>query len=166
MMKTKLSRTALILSLALGLGNLTTSSAQAESARDRAFGLGVVAGVPTGFSAQYNLKSDQSINGGLAWAFDSDWFQIWADYTWHFPRFVSSLVGEYSPIEAYVGVGATLLLFDKSRGAGALIRIPLGLDYKLSTAPIGFFFELVPGMIVAPKTDGELQGGIGARYYF
>lgn len=159
------NRCLALASLALTLTLLAASPAQADSARDKAFGAGFVLGVPSGVSVQWNRTETESLNGGAAWSIDH-WFQLWADYTWHFPRFVSGLVSEYSPIDAYLGFGAGLLVFNKGRGAGMLLRIPLGLEYKLSSAPLGFFLEVVPAMVVAPKTDGELQGGIGGRFYF
>lgn len=160
-----------LIALMLAFTCLTQTPAHAaDSARGKRFGAGFVLGVPTGLSFQADAAATRTFNGGLAWSFDN-WMQIWVDYTFHFPHFVSDLVGEYSPIDAYLGFGGGILFAEKNRlssssKVGGIIRIPLGLEYKLASAPLGFFVELVPSLVVGPLTDGELQGGIGGRFYF
>jgi len=46
------------------------------------------------------------------------------------------------------------------------LRIPLGLSYLLSQAPVEIFAEIVPVVEFAPDTSGEVDGAIGVRYYF
>jgi hypothetical protein len=158
------------IALLLALTCLTQSPAHADSARGKKFGVGFILGVPTGFSFQANAHTNQTINGGVAWSFDN-WTQVWVDFTFHFPHFISDLVGEYSPIDTYLGLGGGILFagqnrFTRTDNVGGLLRIPLGFEYKLSGPQLGFFVELVPSLVVGPITDGELQGGIGGRFYF
>lgn len=148
----------------------TTQSSQAahESARSKSTGIGFVLGDPSGFSFQFDSSIDHSINAGIAWSWDH-WTQIWVDYAFHFPHFISDLIKEPTFMDAYIGIGGGLILADSSRyrtTAGGLIRIPLGVEYKLATAPFGFFFEIAPGMIFGPVTQGNVDFGIGARFYF
>jgi hypothetical protein len=46
------------------------------------------------------------------------------------------------------------------------VRVPLGMDYLLGTAPLDFFLELVPILDLAPSTDFSLNAAIGIRYFF
>ncbi len=153
------------------LASLITIPSQAQTTtpiHQRQTGAGFVLGEPSGFSFQFLANRPETINAGLAWSFDS-WFQVWGDYVWHFPRFVSDLIKEHTAMDAYVGVGGGLVFFSKGRtgsSVGGLIRVPLGLEYKINRPPLGFFVELVPGFVFGSSTSGRLQGGIGARFYF
>ena len=46
------------------------------------------------------------------------------------------------------------------------IRFPVGLDYNFDGAPLDIFVQIVPILELAPKTDFELEGAIGARFFF
>jgi len=48
----------------------------------------------------------------------------------------------------------------------AFIRVPLGLSWALTSAPLEIFVELAPGVSFIPEVDAEFTGGIGARYRF
>jgi hypothetical protein len=63
----------------------------------------------------------------------------------------------------YVGVGGRVVFSDD---ATIGVRVPLGLDYMFSNAPVDIFVELVPILNLAPSTDFDFNGGIGARYWF
>lgn len=148
------------------------SAATPTSSSGKSNGIGFILGEPSGFSFQFLANRPETINGGLAWSFDH-WFQIWADYAWHFPHFVSDLIKEYTALDAYVGIGGGIVFADHksdkfhgNSSVGVLVRVPLGLEYKLNRPPLGFFLELVPGIVFGSSTSGKLQGGIGARFYF
>jgi hypothetical protein len=56
---------------------------------------------------------------------------------------------------------------DNSSAAFALgMRIPFGLEWRPSEAPLGVFVELAPGLTLIPGTSSFFQGDIGIRYYF
>ena len=46
------------------------------------------------------------------------------------------------------------------------IRFPLGINLYIAEAPIDIFFEIVPILNLAPKTDLDLNAALGIRYYF
>ncbi|MEJ2720919.1 MAG: hypothetical protein P8181_07230 [bacterium] len=46
------------------------------------------------------------------------------------------------------------------------VRIPVGLAYEFDNAPFDVFGEIVPLMDLAPDTDFDLEGAVGARFYF
>jgi hypothetical protein len=67
----------------------------------------------------------------------------------------------------YVGVGGFL---ETSEGndnhTEGGILVPVGLAVQWTKYPVEAFIELAPGVAVAPDTEFELMGGIGARFYF
>ena len=157
-----MKRLTLLLAFGIFLG--TTSYASSSSN----LGLGIVLGEPTGLVGEINPKSQNPIDVGFAYAFDH-WMQIWGDYTFHYPKFISHLFKTDSPIDSYVGVGGGFVFEDTdhhSDSFGVLLRVPFGLKYMLPDAPLGFFAEVAPGMILSSDTRVVVQGGIGARYYF
>ena len=167
-MKT-LTRIATIISL------FCLTAQAAPSAQSKSTGIGIILGDPTGLSVQANGNTSNPINFGLAYKF-SDWLQIWGDYTFKFPQFFDSVFHTHTGIAGYIGIGPALLFVDddvkfknnirRSSSLGLLARVPFGLEYKLSSAPIGFMLELVPAILLIPATDFTFQGGIGARFYF
>ena len=83
-----------------------------------------------------------------------------ADYVWHIFRLIPVPDGK---LPFYVGVGGEVILAnDPVIG----VRVPLGLDYMFNNAPVDIFVELVPILRLAPSTDFDFAGGIGARYWF
>lgn len=166
-MKLWMTRIAILMTLAWGGTVAQAQESKPMSARKT--GVGFILGEPSGFSFQFFGNRPETVNAGMAWSFDS-WFQVWADYVWHFPRFVSDLIQEPTAFDAYVGVGGGLILSNGGRfkdgSAGALIRVPLGLEYKINRPSLGFFLEVVPGFVFGSSTAGKLQGGVGARFYF
>jgi hypothetical protein len=163
----KMAMVLTLLTFTAPLANAQESGSKPMSQRKT--GAGFILGEPSGFSFQFRANQPETINAGLAWSFDS-WMQIWGDYVWHFPRFVSDLIQEHTAMDAYVGVGGGLIISNggkfKNGSLGALVRVPLGLEYKINRPPLGFFLEIVPGFVFGASTAGKLQGGIGARFYF
>jgi len=126
------------------------------------FGLGAMFGAPTGLSMKYWFSNTTALDGGLAWHFGDDArFQIHADHLWHIPVSAWSVPNGRLPV--YVGAGLRVLAGDHPEAG---LRIPLGLSYLLSQAPVEIFAEIVPVVEFAPDTSGEVDGAIGVRYYF
>jgi hypothetical protein len=79
------------------------------------------------------------------------------------------------PVDWYVGAGLKLRFFDDHNRdrhddndgdfLGIGVRVPLGLEFFI-IPEVEIFGELVPGISLFPDTDFDLDGGIGARYYF
>jgi hypothetical protein len=46
------------------------------------------------------------------------------------------------------------------------IRFPIGLSWLAERVPVELFAEIVPVLEFAPDTDGDIDGGVGVRYYF
>ena len=123
------------------------------------FGIGIILGEPTGLSAKLYTGSSNAFDFAAAWSFKGDGhLLLQADYVWH-----SSLTRASSgELMLYYGIGGRVIFQDDPR-FGA--RIPVGLDYQFTTAPIDIFLELVPILDLAPSTNFNLGGGIGVRFW-
>ena len=120
------------------------------------FGIGIILGEPTGLSAKLYTGSSTAFDFAAAWSFKGDGnLLIQADYVWH-----SSLAKE---LALYYGIGGRVI-FQNDPLVG--VRIPIGLDYRFSSAPIDIFVELVPILDLIPSTNFNLGGGIGIRFWF
>ncbi|HMP89002.1 MAG TPA: DUF3996 domain-containing protein [Kiritimatiellia bacterium] len=136
-------------------------------------GVGLMVGEPTGISLKKWIDADRAFDAGIAWSFsDNASLHFHGDYLIHrnddFPP--PELKGKS---RYYYGLGFRIKLKEDNRGRGKNdddamigIRIPLGITYLFSEAPIDIFAEIVPILDVAPDTDVRLNAAIGVRYYF
>jgi hypothetical protein len=122
------------------------------------FGTGVFVGDATGLTAKYWFDKYNAMDIGLG--FD-DRFTLHADYLIHswqmFPQPASGNWG------AVLGLGAVL----KDTGDENIfgIRAPIGTSYSMPY-PLELFAEITPVLRLAPDFKGELDGGVGIRFYF
>jgi hypothetical protein len=143
------------------------------SAAQDGIGLGVILGEPTGVTFKTWIDGKTAIDAAAAWSFSgNNAFQLHADYLIHpfdmpKPREVSGKVS------FYYGFGGRIKLQESASGksqeetADLLgIRFPVGFSHVLAKAPVEFFAEIVPVLNIVPDTDVDLDGAIGARYYF
>ncbi len=169
--------------------NASTHRAPAETT-DRPslspFGLGIVLGSPSGISGKYWLSEKHAVDAAIAFSWDN-FFILYSDYLFHFPNaFLHHATTSRSATESeflthltpYVGVGGVLFfssnqtsthsgtLGNPNANFGLGVRVPLGLEWTASSIPLGVYFELAPGLGLAPRTFAFLQGGLGARWYF
>ncbi len=125
-------------------------------------GLGVIVGEPTAFSVKWWNDGRTAIDGAIGWSFTEGDFYAHGDYLWH--RTVrADNVDSGFPL--YYGIGARLLLRD-DKDSKVGVRIPIGLDYLFDNGRFDVFVEIAPIFNVVPKTDFDLSGGVGARFYF
>ena len=125
------------------------------------FGLGIVVGEPTGLSGKLWLDRTNALDGALAWSFiDEGSFYLHANYIHHHFEVIDISSGQ---MPLYYGLGAKLKLADDGI-LGA--HIPLGIAYHFEEAPLDVFLEIRPGINLLPKTDFDMSGGIGVRFYF
>lgn len=128
---------------------------------DGNFGMGIIAGEPTGISMKAWTTNRTAVDAAIAWSFDEA-IHMHADYLWHFYDRVEVDEG-YLPL--YIGIGGRAQLHDSGDDELGL-RVPFGVSYLFEGAPIDLFAEVAPVMNVAPDTDLEAEGGIGIRYFF
>jgi len=71
--------------------------------------------------------------------------------------------GDEMPL--YFGIGARMILIDNFDDIVG-IRFPIGLAYMFHRLPFDIFGEVVPILDLAPDTDFDLEGAVGARFWF
>ncbi|MDH3215427.1 MAG: hypothetical protein OEN01_03940 [Candidatus Krumholzibacteria bacterium] len=127
------------------------------------FGLGIIIGEPTGIGGKYYLTRSNAIDGAVAWSLEGDNdFHIQGDYLYHNYSLIEVDRGE---LPLYFGVGGRIA-FRENRDDLVGVRFPVGLDYIFENAPVDIFGEIVPILDLAPDTDFDLEGAIGARFFF
>lgn len=154
----------ILFALVLGLMMIL---AKPVTAQDHGFGMGIILGEPTGLSAKAWTSGDNAFDFAAAWSFknyhknhNDGSLLLQADYVWHFFNAISVSKGK---LPVYVGIGARVVLADDPSFG---VRIPVGIDYLFSDAPIDVFLELVPILDLSPETDFGIGGGLGIRYWF
>ena len=130
-------------------------------AQDSGFGLGLILGEPTGISGKLWIENNKAIDGAVAWSFDKESaMHVHADLLFHSSNLIKQ---EMSKLVAYYGIGGRIKFEDDSKVG---VRVPLGLNYLSSGAPLDVFFEIVPILDLGPSTDFSLNAAIGVRYFF
>jgi hypothetical protein len=127
------------------------------------FGLGVIAGEPTGITAKYMIDDVNAIDGGIGWETSGDnEFHIYADYLYHMYDLIKVRRGN---LPLYFGGG--LRFVDRENQDNKFgIRLPVGVEYLFENVSLGAFFEFAPVLNLTPDTDFDLEGGIGIRFFF
>lgn len=142
-------------------------------AQDHGFGLGIILGEPTGFSAKLWTSKDNALDFGLGLGLGGDRIKykgdyekngrihFHMDYLWHSFNAISST--EKFPL--YYGIGGR---YNSGGGyEGSLgIRGVFGIAWFPRSTPIDVFFELVPVFQVTPLTGLGIDAGLGVRYFF
>jgi hypothetical protein len=130
-----------------------------------ALGLGVILGEPTGLSFKQWIVGGNAIGGAAAWSFeDESAFHVHVDYLYHRPGPAQIDAEDEGRLLWYFGIGGRLKAEEDDSRIG--VRVPLGVDYVFSGAPLDIFLEVAPLLDLAPGTDFRLHGGFGIRYYF
>ncbi len=146
----------LLFTLILIFFSITTSAAQDRYSEKE---IGLILGEPTGLSFKYWRSNKSAIAAGMAWSFsDNGSLHLHGDYVLH-----NWLEVEEGSLAFYYGIGGRIRLTDNSE-FGA--RVPLGLQYLIEDERIGIFFEIAPILDLLPDTELDVNGGIGARYFF
>jgi hypothetical protein len=131
------------------------------SAQSKQFGLGIIVGEPTGLSGKLWTGSENAFDFAAAWSFKGDGhLLLQADYVWHVFNLIPVSPGK---LPLYVGIGGRVILADDPLIG---VRIPVGLNYIFTDAPVDIFLEIVPILDLAPSTDFDIGGGLGARFWF
>jgi len=131
-------------------------------AQNKEFGLGVMLGEPTGFSAKYWLSEDKALDFGLAYSFvkSVSALSVHCDYVHH----DFDLIKSKYQVPVYYGFGARLRVGSDENQLGA--RGVVGIVYIDKEHPFDVFLELAPVFNLFPKTSLQIDLALGARYYF
>jgi hypothetical protein len=127
------------------------------------FGVGIIAGEPTGVSGEMWLTKSTAIDAAAAWSFSGadDSFLIQSDYLFYNMGLFDSV--RTGTLALYFGMGGRIK-FASDTQAG--IRVPVGVDYLFETAPVDIFLELVPVLDLVKETEFDFNAAIGVRYFF
>jgi hypothetical protein len=127
-------------------------------------GLGIIFGEPTGVSFKYWTGRTIAIDAAAAWSFvNGGSFQVHGDLLFH--SFDIFRV-ERGRMAFYVGFGGRFKTKDENGDTRLSFRAPLGISYEFERAPVEIFVEVAPMLNLTPRTEGDIGGGIGFRYYF
>jgi hypothetical protein len=127
-------------------------------------GLGFILGEPTGLDLKIWLANQHALEFGAAWSLsDNDEFHLQGDYLFHKFDVFDITTGDEFPL--FFGVGLRMILVDHFDDVVG-IRFPVGLAYIFADYPFDIFGEIVPILDIAPDSDFDLEGAIGARFWF
>ena len=155
------------------LGGLIAVIMSSPAHAEHRWGVGIIVGEPTGISIKTWINDRNAVDAAAAWSFSENAsFQFHADYLFH--NFTLVKIDDVSgTFPVYYGLGGRLKLKDENKGKGrndddALvgIRVPFGISHLFADAPVELFIEIVPILDIFPDSDFDLNGAIGARFYF
>ena len=170
---------------AILLGGAVRPAHATEVGYGRRFGLGFVLGDPTGVSAKYWLGPTNSLDASLGfWGYgfnDRCWYDntghahcgafggysngtFNVDYLWQ-----SNLVRGSAQLDWHIGAGGRMLWFGGCNGDcfAFAARMPVGLDLMFTNPSfVEIFVELAPAFYIVPGWGFDIEGGLGARFYF
>jgi hypothetical protein len=127
------------------------------------FGLGIIVGEPTGVDAKYFLNAQNAIEGAVAWSLSEDnKFHIQCDYLYHNYTAITVSKGQ---LPIFFGLGGRIA-FREDKDDQVGIRIPVGLAYEFDGGIFDVFGEIVPVLDLVPDTEFDLEGALGARFWF
>ncbi|MDP2982554.1 MAG: hypothetical protein Q8O92_04400 [Candidatus Latescibacter sp.] len=144
------------------LGFLIVSPAWSQKS---GFGLGIIAGEPTGIDGKYWLSGSTAIDAGAAWSFvDHPHFQVQGDFVFHnFSVLKRTFEVTKGELPLYYGIGARLRIQHENQFG---LRFVGGVSYIFDNAPVDIFLEVAPIMNLIPSTELDLSAAAGIRYWF
>jgi hypothetical protein len=148
-------------SFTLGILALCLAALPLQARPGGNFGLGFQLGDPSGLSGKYWLSSENAVDMLLGFSPYRDWVFAKADYLWHFFNVIPVASGR---VPLYIGPGAMTYIHDSRVGIG--IELAGGIAYMFPSIPIDVFLNVGIGAFIVPATDGSVNAGIGARFYF
>lgn len=149
------------------LGLVATLFVTPLKAAEMGFGVGFVAGTPTGVTIKSWGNDDSAVDFAAEWVTSSnDSVYLHANQLYHdFDLIrVEAVAGR---IGLYYGYGGMLKLNEGAKKETIVgLRIPLGVNLLLHSYPFEAFVEVAPTLNVVPDTDLNVYSAIGARFYF
>lgn len=152
----------------LGITLSLLGGAPALARPPEGLGIGVIGGDPEALlSVAWRPSDEYYIQGSAGWDLRDDAVHVTCDYVLQ-PMILDVPDAPNIRFPLYVGVGARLRVGDDWHGEdeGLGIRVPFGITLLPTQVPLDFFLEIAPALIVFPSTEGELDGGLGVRFYF
>lgn len=133
-------------------------------------GLGVIVGAPTGLSGNFRLSGNHSLDAALAFDLtEEDSIHIHSTYLWRYPN---AFAIESAQFGWYWGIGGRYKSredrnpYDDDDEYRFGARGSAGIYHIFKKVSIEVFGEAALVMNILPKTDADLDIGVGGRYYF
>lgn len=157
-----LRRMKKFLSLIVFFG-LAAVSVQANPVLQNQWGVGVIAGEPTGLSVKKWLSEDRALDAAVAWSFEGNSsLHLHATYLFHDFELIQV---ERGAMPLYIGVG--MRYKERSGRSDRLgVRTPVGVAYHFADNPIEVFAEVAPIFDFISGSRVVISGSIGFRFYF
>ncbi|HNW60898.1 MAG TPA: hypothetical protein PKI62_14555 [bacterium] len=141
---------------------LCAGLASARPSGNGGFGVGLIVGAPTGLSIKSWLGPHRAIDAAAAWTTSGhdNSLYLHADMLIQRPN---ALHLDTAWLDWHYGLGVAMSFKDETE---TRLRIPIGLDYSLTSIPLEFFGEIVPAVLLTPDSGFDIDGGIGVRLFF
>lgn len=160
-----------------GLAIAGASCALLTTAQTTDFGMGFIAGEPTGLSIKGKLSERHAVDAALAWNLlgRGQAFRVHVDYLFHSYDVINVKKGR---MPLYFGAGARTRFWNgdtywhngewRARHGRADIaaRFPVGVAYEFDGAPLDVFLEAAPTLGLLPATYFDVDAGLGMRFWF
>jgi hypothetical protein len=144
---------------------LTAAVPAAAQGDDKYVGVGFIIGEPTGLDAKFFLNNVHALEFALAWSLEGEnELHLQGDYLWHKYGLIDLNNADEMPL--FFGIGGRFVARDDDQDDILGIRFPVGLDYIFTNYPFDIFAEIVPILDIVPDSDFDLEGAIGARFWF
>ncbi len=149
------------------LGVAAPAMAQSYGPESKRFGIGLIAGIPSGLTLKGYLSPRMAVSGIVSWSFIEDAFTLIGDLTWELGELPVDSANVTVPF--YAGVGGRVGFDQRGKNDGKTligIRAPIGIAAQWSSSPVELFLEVGPGIELSPSSEFDITAGLGARYYF
>ena len=147
---------------------------QKSFSQQHPFGLGIIVGEPTGFSAKLWTSQTSALDFGAGWSIGGDRIGNYDGYYdgsgrvhFHLDYLLHSFdaVGSTGQYPIYYGIGAR---FNSGGGYynSLAVRFVGGVAWMPRDTPIDMFLEFVPSLQLTSQPGFAIDSAIGVRYYF
>ena len=131
---------------------------------------GAQLGEPVAVTLGYRWTEDMMVQLAQGWSFGQRRMHIGLDYQYTLTELPSDDgMGLRYPV--YVGTGLRFRAFgsgnsvsDDPQNFG--LRFPIGAAVAPDHFPLEVYFEMAPVWVIAPRSHGGFDGGIGGRLFF
>ena len=127
-------------------------------------GLGIILGPATGVSGKYLLSKSKAIDWAMGVELSKEnSFHIHVDYLW---RHRKALKLGGLKLGWFWALGAKLRSADDDKDYRFGPRVAAGVNYRFRDVSFELFGEAAAVLNVVPKSDTDVSGAIGARFFF
>lgn len=137
-------------------------------AQERALGVGLIIGEPTGISLKLWTSQLKAIDVGLGWSVfqhQNDTQTTRIHLHMDFLRHSFNTIRAEERIPVYYGIGGRFIGGSGTQSSLA-VRGVFGISWLPQWTPLDLFLEVAPALVVVPSTNFDLDAALGIRYYF